>query len=90
MEIIFKEEKGTLFGSTKIIGIGKRQPKLIYGDQAKKLREKSLLSIEGLAKEFEVKPNIIQKIEEQKISLNEKLFEKYKNKFNVEKDYFLI
>jgi len=88
MEIIFKEEKGTLFGSTKIIGIGKRQPKLIYGDQAKKLREKSLLSIEGLAKEFEVKPNIIQKIEEQKISLNEKLFEKYKNKFNVEKDYF--
>lgn len=88
MEIIFKEEKGTLFGSTKIIGIGKRQPKLIYGDQAKKLREKSLLSIEGLAKEFDIKPNIIQKIEEQKISLNEKLFEKYKNKFNVEKDYF--
>lgn len=88
MEIIFKEEKGTLFGSTKIIGIGKRQPKLIYGEQAKKLREKSFLSIDGLAKEFEVKPNIIQKIEEQKISLNEKLFEKYKNKFNVEKDYF--
>lgn len=88
MEIIFKEEKGSLFGSTNIVGIGKRQPKLIYGEQAKKLREKSLLSIDGLAKEFEVKPNIIQKLEEQKISLNEKLFEKYKNKFNVEKDYF--
>lgn len=88
MEIIIKEENGKLFGSTKIVGIGKRQPKLIYGKQAKKLREKSLLSIDGLAKEFEVKPNIIQKLEEQKISLNDKLFEKYKNKFGIDKEYF--
>lgn len=88
MEIIFKEEKGKLFGSTNIVGIGKRAPKLIYGEQAKKLREKSLLSIDGLANEFDVKPNVIQKLEEQKISLTDKLFEKYKNKFGVEKDYF--
>ena len=88
MEIIFKEEKGKLFGSTKIIGIGRRQPKLIYGEQAKKLREKCLLSIDELAKEFDVKPNIIQKVEEQKISLTDKLFEKYQSKFGVEKDYF--
>ena len=88
MEIIFKEEKGRLFGSTSIVGIGKRTPKLIFGEQAKKLREKSLLSIDGLAKEFEVKPNVIQKIEEQKGTLTDKLFEKYKEKFKVEKDYF--
>ena len=42
MEIIFKEENGKLFGSTNTIGIGKRQPKLIYGEQAKKLRDNLL------------------------------------------------
>ena len=88
MEIIFKEENGKLAGSTKIIGIGKRKPILIYGEQARKLREKCSLSIDTLAKDFEVKPNVIQKLEEQRISLTDKLFEKYKSKFGIEKEYF--
>lgn len=88
MEIIFKEENKKLFGSTKIVGIGKRQPKLIYGNKAKELREKSLLSVDGLALEFGVKPSVIQKIENQTASLNEKICQKYSDKFNVTKEYF--
>lgn len=88
MEIIFKEENEKLFGSTKMIGIGKRQPSLIYGSQAKKLREQANLTIEQLAEELNVKVNAINKLESQKISFDEKLFNKYANKFNVTKEYF--
>lgn len=88
MEIIFKEENGKLFGSTKMIGIGKRQPNLIYGSQAKKLREESHLTVEQLAEELNVKVNAINKLENQKISFDEKLFNKYADKFNVTKEYF--
>lgn len=88
MEIIFKEENEKLFGSTKMIGIGKRQPSLIYGSQAKKLREQANLTIEQLAEELNVKVNAINKLESQKISFDEKLFNKYADKFNVTKEYF--
>lgn len=88
MEIIFKEENGKLFGSTKFIGIGKRQPKLIYGEQAKKLREQAGLTIEQLANEFKENYKMISEIEEQKRTFNEKMFKKYKDKFGVEKEYF--
>ena len=88
MEIIFKEENGKLFGSTKIIGIGKRQPNLIYGEQAKKLREDANLTIEDLAKEFKMNAFDLQRLEEQKQSLTDKVYNKYKKKFNVEKEYF--
>lgn len=88
MEIIFKEENEKLFGSTKMIGIGKRQPNLIYGIQAKKLREQANLTIEQLAEELNVKVNAINKLESQKISFDEKLFNKYADKFNVTKEYF--
>lgn len=88
MEIIFKDENKVLFGSTKAIGIGKRKPNLIYGSKAKELREKANISIEDLAKEFDVRDNVIKKIESQQMALDEKMFEKYKEKFNVEKEYF--
>ena len=88
MEIIFKEENDKLFGSTKIIGIGKRPPKLIYGQKAKELREKAKLDIESLAKELDVRGNVIRKLESQEIQFDEKLCNKYIDKFNITKDYF--
>lgn len=87
-QIIFKEENGNLFGSTNIIGIGKRKPNLIYGEQAKKLREKADLTIEELAKELKINEFDLQRLEEQKQTLTDKVYEKYKKKFNVEKEYF--
>ena len=84
MEIIFKEEKGNLFGSTDIIGIGKRQPKLIYGIKAKELREKAGLTIEELALEFSVKPNLIRKIENHSAPFEAKILNKYLEKFNAD------
>ena len=88
MEIIFKEENGKLFGSTSIIGIGKRQPNLIYGEQAKKLREKAGLSTVELANKFKENEKTIIDIENQKRSLNDKLFKKYADEFKVDKEYF--
>lgn len=88
MEIIFKEQNGTLNGSTRMLGIGKRQPNLIYGIKAKELREKAGLTIEELASEFKMKPFDLERLEEQKQELSNKIYEKYKNKFNVEKEYF--
>lgn len=88
MEIIYSEEHGKLFGTTNLIGIGKRQPKLIYGEQAKKLREEKGLSTLELSKEFDVRENVIIKLENQTISLDEKLLRKYMLKFGVNKDYF--
>lgn len=88
MEIIFKEENGKLFGSTKVIGIGKRQPKLIYGEKAKKLREDAHLTVEQMADEFDVRANVIKKIESQQMALDEKMCNKYMDKFNVNKEYF--
>jgi len=87
MKIIVIEENGKLFGETEMIGIGVRKPKLIYGEQVKKLRESSNLTIEELAKEFEVRPNIINKIEEQKASLDSKMLDKYIEKFKITKEY---
>lgn len=88
MEIIFKEENGNLFGSTKSLGIGKRKPELIYGIKAKELREKAKLTIEELAKEFDIRPNLLNKIEEQNAALTDAIFKKYCDKFNVNKEYF--
>lgn len=88
MEIIFKNEENNLIGSTKLLGIGKRKPELIYGKQAKKLREEANVTIENLAAEFDVRPNVIKKIESQQASLDEKMCTKYTNKFNVTKEYF--
>ena len=78
MQIIFKEKNNKLFGSTSIIGIGKRQPNLIYGEQAKKLREQANLSEVELANEFKENVKTIFEIEEQKKMLNEKMFKKIK------------
>ena len=88
MEIIFKEENGKLFGSTNVIGIGKRQPNLIYGEQAKKLREKAGLSTVELANKFKENEKTIVDVEEQKRSLSDKLFKKYADEFGVDKEYF--
>lgn len=88
MEIIFKEENGKLFGSTNAIGIGKRQPKLIYGEQAKKLREQAGFSTIELANKFKENEKTILDIENQKKSLNDKLFKKYHDEFGVDKEYF--
>ena len=38
MKMIYKEQNGKLFGSTDAIGIGKKQPELIYGKKAKELK----------------------------------------------------
>ena len=88
MEIIFKEQNGKLFGSTPMIGIGKRQPALIYGEKAKELRENAKLSTSELAKELNMKETEIKLIEQQKRALDDKAFKKYSEKFNVEKEYF--
>ena len=88
MKIIFKEENGKLFGSTNVIGIGKRQPKLIYGEQMKKLREEAGFTIDELATKFRMKPFDIERLEEQKQTLTDKIYEKYKKEFNVEREYF--
>lgn len=88
MKIIIKEENEKLFGVTELLGIGKRQPKLIYGIKAKQLRENANLTIEQLAKELDIRPNIINKIENQQMSLDEKIYNKYMEKFDVNKDYF--
>lgn len=87
MKIIVIEENGKLFGETEMIGIGVRKPKLIYGEKVKELRENNNLTIEELAKEFEVRPNIINKIEEQKASLDSKMLDKYIEKFKITKEY---
>lgn len=87
MKIIVIEENGKLFGETEMIGIGVRKPKLIYGEKVKNLRESSNMTIEGLAKEFEVRPNVINKIEEQKASLDSKMLDKYIEKFKITKEY---
>lgn len=88
MEIIYVEEKGRLFGSTKAIGIGKRKPELIYGKKAKELRENAKLSIEDLANNFKMKSFDIERIEEQKQALTDKVYEKYKKEFGVDREYF--
>lgn len=88
MEIIFKDESSKLFGSTKMIGIGRRQSKLIYGSKARHLREQAHLTVEQLSNELNLKESVIKKLENQKISFDEKLFNKYADKFNVIKKYF--
>ncbi len=88
MEIIYKEENGKLFGSTNAIGIGKRKPKLIYGMKARELRENAKLSIDDLAEKFKMKSFDIERIEEQKQALTDKVYDKYKKEFNVDREYF--
>lgn len=87
MEIIVTEVNGKLFGSTKMLGIGKRQPKLIYGTKLKEVREKADISIEELAKEFDVRTNVINKIETQQMTLKDDMFKKYADKFGIDKEY---
>lgn len=88
MEILFKNESENLIGSTRLLGVGKRQPELIYGEQAKKLREQKGLSTKELADKFKENEKTITEVENQKKSLNDKLFKKYSEEFGVEKDYF--
>ncbi|MBQ7030821.1 MAG: helix-turn-helix transcriptional regulator [Bacilli bacterium] len=88
MEIIYVEENGKLFGSTKALGIGKRQPELIYGKQARRLRETAGLTIDELANEFKMKSVDLERLENQRQALTEKIFEKYSKKFDVKKEYF--
>lgn len=87
MEIIIVETNEKLFGSTKMLGLGKRQPNLIYGKKLRELRDKNNISIEELAKEFEVRTNIINKIENQQMALEDKMFNKYSDKFGINKEY---
>lgn len=88
MEILFISEDGNLFGKTSYLGIGKRRPKQIYGEQAKKLREKAGISIEELAKEFKLQVKYLDSIEKQEKGLTEANMQKYIEKFNVEREYF--
>ena len=88
MEIIFKEQNGKLFGSTKALGIGKRKPELMYGKKLKELRENAKLTIEQLAKEFKIDKSLIKNMEEQKASMDERTCKLYCEKFNVTKEYF--
>lgn len=88
MKIIYKEQNGKLFGTTDAIGIGKKQPALIYGAKAKELRENAKLSVEDLANKFKMKAFDIERIEEQKQALTDKVYEKYKKEFNVDREYF--
>ena len=46
------------------------------------------MTISQLANEFNVKENIITRLENQKISLDEKMCNKYLEKFNITKEYF--
>jgi len=88
MEILFISEDGNLFGKTSYLGIGRRKPKQIYGEQAKKLREKAGISIEELAKEFKLQVKYLDGIEKQEKGLTEANMQKYLEKFNVEREYF--
>lgn len=88
MEILFISEDGNLFGKTSYIGLGKRRPKQIYGEQAKNLREKAGISIEELAKEFKLQVKYLDGIEKQEKGLTEANMQKYLEKFNVEREYF--
>ena len=88
MEILFISEDGNLFGKTSYLGIGRRKPKQIYGEQAKKLREKAGISIEELAKEFKLQVKYLDGIEKQEKGLTEANMKKYLEKFNVEREYF--
>lgn len=88
MEIKFVNEDGTLFGTTKFFGIGKRQPKIVYGDKAKALREKNNLSLDELSKELGVKKDVLEGIEATKRGMTEQVMAKYMEKFKVEKEYF--
>ena len=88
MEILFISEDSNLFGKTSYLGIGKRRPKQIYGEQAKKLREKAGISIEELAKEFKLQVKYLEGIEKQEKGLTEANMLKYLEKFDVEREYF--
>lgn len=88
MEILFISEDGNLFGKTSYLGVGRRKPKQIYGEQAKKLREKAGISIEELAKEFKLQVKYLDGIEKQEKGLTEANMQKYLEKFNVEREYF--
>ena len=88
MEILFIGEDGNIFGKTSFIGLGKRKPKQIYGIKAQELREKANISLEDLAKEFNIKPNYLKGIETQEKGMTENNMQKYMDKFGVEKEYF--
>ena len=88
MEILFISEDGNVFGETHYLGLGKRRPKQIYGIKAQELREKANISLEDLAKEFNIKPNYLKGIEAQEKGLTEANIKKYMEKFNVEREYF--
>lgn len=88
MEIIFKDDTNNLFGSTKALGIGKRKPNLIYGKKLRELRENAGYTIEQLANKFKMKTFDLERLEDQKQTLTDKIYEKYKKEFNVEKEYF--
>lgn len=88
MEINYITQDGTLFGTTKILGIGKRKPNLVYGIKAKELREKANISVEELSKEFGIKKDLILGIEDTKKAMTDKVMEMYMEKFKVPKEHF--
>lgn len=88
MEILFIGEDGNLFGKTSYLGIGKRRAKLIYGEKAKELREKTNISLEDMAKELNIKTTQLEAIENQTKGMTEKQMQHYIEKFNVEKEFF--
>lgn len=88
MEILFIGEDGNIFGKTSFIALGKRRPNQIYGKKAQELREKANISLEDLAKEFNIKPNYLKGIEAQEKGMTENNMQKYMDKFGVEKEYF--
>ena len=88
MTMNYITQDGTMFGTTRFFAIGKRKPKLIYGEQAKKLREDAGISVEDLSKELSIKKDLIEGIEATKKSMDEKVMQRYCDKFGVTKEFF--
>ena len=88
MEIKYVNEDGTMFGVTRFLGIGKRQPKVVYGDKAKALRENNNIDLDALSKALSIKKDVIEGIEATKRGMTEQVMAKYMDYFKVEKEYF--
>lgn len=88
MEIKYVSQDGAMFGTTKFLALGKRKPELVYGTQAKKLREDAGITVEDLSKELSIKKDLIEGIEATKKGMTEDVMARYCEKFGVEKEYF--
>ena len=85
--LVISENKD-YFGEVDVIGIAKRQPKLIYGKVARELREKKGFSLNDLAVRLKVKENVLVGVENQMKPLTEDLCKKYCEIFDVKKEDF--